>query len=315
METEASSPCSQAPAICPYRELNHSSPCPHPTSQRCILILSFLLCLGLPSDLFRPGLPTKTLSAPLFSPIPYNLTQLISRFACLSPTESKCSKCQDGNFRNNLTLLILFILFHDCWNTQMCWIYGCAFKNNVITASFCLTFTTCHLQGIKQTLPYVKISNLLSSNLSSLLFSLFPIGCLFKSPYSLIESPVKNLNTLFLLVHLRNTIPLSYWSFYLSVALSLSLTVYPCKLLHKTAQSIKYKILTTNKIETLTVINIISEKVKTPHKKELGNFKSWKLITILGLCNIEAWARGWKAGETRIIYYCGGEITMKMVTD
>ena len=44
----------------------------------------------------------------------YNLTQLISRFACLYLKESKCSMLQDGNFTNNLTLLILFILFHDC---------------------------------------------------------------------------------------------------------------------------------------------------------------------------------------------------------
>jgi hypothetical protein len=58
---------------------------------------------------------------------PYNLTQLISRFACLSPKESKFSKWQDGNFTNNLTLLI-FILFHDCWNAQTCCMYGCAFK-------------------------------------------------------------------------------------------------------------------------------------------------------------------------------------------
>ena len=98
----------------------------------------------------------------------YNLTQLISRFTCLYLKESKCSKWQDGNFTNNLTLLILFILFHDCWNKHMCWMYGCTFEINVITASFCLTFTTCHLQGVKQTLPYVKISNLLSSKLSPL---------------------------------------------------------------------------------------------------------------------------------------------------
>ena len=58
----------------------------------------------------------------------YNLTQLISRFACLYLKESKCSKWQDGNFTNNLTLLILFTLFHVCWNLQMCWMYGCAFK-------------------------------------------------------------------------------------------------------------------------------------------------------------------------------------------
>jgi hypothetical protein len=46
---------------------------------------------------------------------------------------------------------ILFILFHDCWILQMCWMYGCAFKNNAINTSFCIMFTTCHLQGIKQT--------------------------------------------------------------------------------------------------------------------------------------------------------------------
>ena len=42
---------------------------PHPTSWRSILILSTHLCLGLPSGLFPSGFPTKTLYAPLFSPI------------------------------------------------------------------------------------------------------------------------------------------------------------------------------------------------------------------------------------------------------
>jgi hypothetical protein len=121
----------------------------------------------------------------------YNLTQHISPFACLYLKESKCSKWQDGNFTNNLTLLMLFILFHDCWNRQMCCMYGCSFINIVITANFCLTFTTCHLQGIKQNLPYAKILNLLSSNLSPTFFLLFLIGQMFKSPYSLIGSTVK----------------------------------------------------------------------------------------------------------------------------
>jgi hypothetical protein len=118
----------------------------------------------------------------------YNPTQLISRFACLYPKESKCSKWRDSNFTNNLTLLILFILFHDCWNLQMCWMYGCTLKN-VFTTSFCIMFTTCHLQGIEQTPPYVKISNLLSSNLSPLFFLTLP-NWLFKSHYSLIGSTV-----------------------------------------------------------------------------------------------------------------------------
>jgi hypothetical protein len=59
---------SQEPTTCPYPEPAQSSPCPHPTYLRSILILSSYLYLGLPS-LFPSGLGTKILYAPLFSPI------------------------------------------------------------------------------------------------------------------------------------------------------------------------------------------------------------------------------------------------------
>jgi len=45
------------------------SPQPRPTSWRSILILSSHLRLGLPSGLFPPGFPTRTLCTPLPSPI------------------------------------------------------------------------------------------------------------------------------------------------------------------------------------------------------------------------------------------------------
>jgi hypothetical protein len=50
----------------------------------------------------------------------YNPPGLFSRFACLYPGESKCSKWLNSSFINNWTLLISFVLFHECWNLQLC---------------------------------------------------------------------------------------------------------------------------------------------------------------------------------------------------
>jgi len=69
MEPEGSLPHSQKPATCPYPEPARSYPYPpHPTSYRSILILSSHVRLGLPSGLFPPGFPAKTLHKPLLSP-------------------------------------------------------------------------------------------------------------------------------------------------------------------------------------------------------------------------------------------------------
>jgi hypothetical protein len=80
METEGSLPHSQKPTACPYSEPDRSSPRPHPTSLKSILILSSNLRMGLPSFLLLSGFPTKILHAPLLSPIhalyPANLSLL-----------------------------------------------------------------------------------------------------------------------------------------------------------------------------------------------------------------------------------------------
>ena len=69
METEVS--LSHLPEIanCPYPEPDRSSPCPHPTSLRFVLILSSHLHLSCPSNFLPSGFPTKTLYAPLLSPM------------------------------------------------------------------------------------------------------------------------------------------------------------------------------------------------------------------------------------------------------
>ena len=68
MEPESSLPLSQQPATCLYPEPDRSSPCPHPTSRRYILILSFCVRLCLPRVLIPSGFPTRILYAPLLSP-------------------------------------------------------------------------------------------------------------------------------------------------------------------------------------------------------------------------------------------------------
>jgi len=106
----------------------------------------------------------------------------------------KCSKWWQRHFINNSTLLLLlFILFHNCWNLQKCWMYGCAFEN-VFTTSYSITYTTCHLQGMKQ--ACVRFSKLVQFQIHPPLNILTVTDWLnFKFHYFLIGPKVKILNT------------------------------------------------------------------------------------------------------------------------
>jgi hypothetical protein len=76
MEPAGSLTHSQEPATCPYPEPVETSPFPRPTPGRSNLILSPLsphLRLGLPSRLLTSGFLTKTLYAPLPSPMHCNV--------------------------------------------------------------------------------------------------------------------------------------------------------------------------------------------------------------------------------------------------
>jgi len=62
MEPKGSSPHSQQPMACPCSEPINPVNAPFPISLKFVLILSFHLCLGLPSSLFLSGFPTKNYS-------------------------------------------------------------------------------------------------------------------------------------------------------------------------------------------------------------------------------------------------------------
>ena len=99
---KGSLPCLQVPATCLYPEPDQSSPLPcHSTFLRFILIWSSHLRLGLPSDLFPSGFPTKTPYVPLLSPVyatcpahfilPYLITWIIFGMEYRLLSSSLCS--------------------------------------------------------------------------------------------------------------------------------------------------------------------------------------------------------------------------------
>jgi len=73
--------------------------------------------------------------------------------------------------------------------------YGCAFEN-VFTTSFSIAYTTCHLQGIKQTARLRLVFKLVQFQIYHLL-NIFtvPNWLNFKFHYFLIGPKVKILNT------------------------------------------------------------------------------------------------------------------------
>ena len=84
MQPKRSLPNSQKPATCPYPEPDRYSPCPLPTSRRCILILPSHPCLRIPSRLLPSGFSTKPYKH--LSSLPYVLhALLISAFLTWSP--------------------------------------------------------------------------------------------------------------------------------------------------------------------------------------------------------------------------------------
>ena len=112
MELERSLLLSQELATCSNSEPDQSSPFPHPTFWRFILILSSHLYLGLPSVLFPSSLPTKTLYAPLLSPLlatcpaPLILLDVITR-GVFGEEYRSLSSCLCNFLHSSVTLSLL----------------------------------------------------------------------------------------------------------------------------------------------------------------------------------------------------------------
>ena len=112
MEPKDSLPHSQVPATCPYPEPARSSPCPHTTSRRSILILSSLLCLGLPSGLLpqvSPPKPCVHLSSPSMrssSPAHLILLDFITR-TILGEEYRSLSSCLCSFLQSSVTSFLL----------------------------------------------------------------------------------------------------------------------------------------------------------------------------------------------------------------
>ena len=120
MKPESSLPHLQQLASCPYPEQNLSTSCPHSSSRRSILILSYHLRLGLVNDLLPSNFLTKTLYAPLLYRIRATFRAHLSVFDISAPTfficyinTIKCNHNSSVGIVTNVRAREKFEFWHD----------------------------------------------------------------------------------------------------------------------------------------------------------------------------------------------------------